>query len=131
MSNKRYADLDELIRTLHEHKMSFNAEDRYSSYGMGFSEAFKLVCLTYPDEHATTVPDREQLMGVLSRYFSVGDSYTYELTRAKSAFWVGTVDLEDFEEWGEEKVADLCDYLMKNLFGSTTDCDKGADADGL
>ena len=59
---------------------------------------------------------REDLMAVLSRYFSIGDSYTYELTRDKSAFAINGVHLGDFEVWGEENVADLCDYIMAHLF---------------
>ena len=36
---------EEIIRTLHEHKRSLDMRDRYSDYGMGFSEAFKIVCM--------------------------------------------------------------------------------------
>lgn len=36
---------EEIIRTLHEHKRSFDMRDRYGDYGMGFSEAFKIVCM--------------------------------------------------------------------------------------
>jgi len=57
---------------------------------------------------------RERLIQLLSRYFNIGDSYTYNLTRVKSAFAVGTVDLEDFDEYTEDDVADLADYLLDN-----------------
>lgn len=57
---------------------------------------------------------RERLIQLLSRYFDIGDSYIYNLTRAKSAFAVGTVDLDDFEEYTEDDVADLADYLLDN-----------------
>lgn len=57
---------------------------------------------------------REQLIQLLSRYFDIGDSYTYNLTRVKSAFAVGTVDLDDFEEYTEDDVADLADHLLDN-----------------
>ena len=56
---------------------------------------------------------RERLMQLLSRYFDIGDSYTYNLTRVKSAFAVGTVDLDDFEEYTEDDVANLADYLLE------------------
>lgn len=58
---------------------------------------------------------RENMMEALRKYFSIGNSYTYELTRVKSAFEVGTISLDDFEEWGEENISDLCDYLIQEL----------------
>lgn len=57
---------------------------------------------------------RERLIQLLSQYFDIGDSYTYNLTRVKSAFAVGTVDLDDFEEYTEDDVAKLADYLIEN-----------------
>ena len=57
---------------------------------------------------------RERLIQLLSRYFNIGDSYTYNLTRVKSAFDVGTIGLDDFEEYTEGDVADLADYLLDN-----------------
>lgn len=54
-------------------------------------------------------------MAVLRDFFSIGDSYTYELTRVKSAFEVGTISLDDFEEWGEDNISDLCDYIFREL----------------
>jgi hypothetical protein len=47
-------------------------------------------------------------------YFSIGDSYSYNLTRVKTAFAVGTVSLEDFEEFDENVIDDIVDYLLKN-----------------
>ena len=65
---------------------------------------------------ADVVPvNREKLIAVLRDYFSIGDSYTYELTRAKSAFDIGTVSVNDFEEWGEEDISCLCDYIFREL----------------
>ena len=57
---------------------------------------------------------RERLIQLLSRYFNIGDSYTYNLTRVKSAFAVGTVDLDDFEEYTKDDLANLTDYLLDN-----------------
>lgn len=57
---------------------------------------------------------RERLIQLLSQYFDIGDSYTYNLTRDKAGFAVGTVDLDDFEEYAEDNVADLADYLLDN-----------------
>ena len=57
---------------------------------------------------------RERLTQLLSQYFNIGDSYTYNLTRVKTAFDVGTVGLDDFEEYTEDDVANLTDYLLDN-----------------
>lgn len=57
---------------------------------------------------------REKLIELLSRYFCIGDSYSYNLTRVKTAFDVGTMSLEDFEEFDDDTVADIVDYLIAN-----------------
>lgn len=59
--------------------------------------------------------DRETLLSILSDYFDIGDSYTYELTRVKEAFAIGTMSLEDFQEWDDEKITDLCDYIIQHM----------------
>lgn len=56
---------------------------------------------------------RERLIQLLSQYFDIGDSYTYNLTRVKTAFGVGTVGLDDFEEYTEDDVTSLADYLLE------------------
>ena len=58
--------------------------------------------------------DREKLIAILDRYFDIGDSYAYNLTRVKSAFACGTVGLDDFEEFDEETVANIADYLIEH-----------------
>lgn len=57
---------------------------------------------------------REKLTELLTEYFNIGDSYAYNLTRVKSAFSCGTVGLDDFEEFDDETVADVADYLIAN-----------------
>ena len=57
---------------------------------------------------------RNKLKDLLMKYFSIGDSYCYNLTRVKTAFAVGTVSLEDFEEFNEAVVDDIVEYLLKN-----------------
>lgn len=87
-------------------------------------EHFIFGCETYkewleqiPAADVRPVVQRDAVMQALNKYFSIGDSDTYELTRANEAFYVGTMTLDDFEEWNEDNVSDLCDYLMKELFG--------------
>lgn len=48
------------------------------------------------------------------QYFDIGDSYTYNLTRVKEGFSVGTVTLDDFEEFDEEIIDDLVGYVLDN-----------------
>lgn len=57
---------------------------------------------------------KDKLKELLMKYFTIGDSYSYNLTRVKSAFAVGTVSLEDFEEFDESVVDDIVDYLLEN-----------------
>ena len=57
---------------------------------------------------------REKLVELLAKYFDIGDSYAYNLTRVKSAFACGTMRFDDFEEFDEETVADIADYLISN-----------------
>ena len=51
---------------------------------------------------------------ILNEYFNIpNDTYAYNLTRVKKAFNVGTMSLEDFEEFDEDTTRDLAEYLFK------------------
>lgn len=58
--------------------------------------------------------DRGKLKEILIQYFDIGDSYTYNLTRVKEGFAVGTVTIEDFEEFDEEIIDDIVDYILEH-----------------
>ena len=58
---------------------------------------------------------REILLTILNKYFEIGDSDTYCLTRDKSAFAIGTMSIDDFEEYSEENTTDIVDYILKEL----------------
>lgn len=58
--------------------------------------------------------ERDRLIELLSQYFNIGDSYAYNLTRVKSAFGVGTVSVDDFEEFDDDTIAELADHLLAN-----------------
>lgn len=58
--------------------------------------------------------DREKLKDILMQYFDIGDSYTYNLTRVKEGFVVGTVTIDDFEELSEEIIDDIVGYILDN-----------------
>lgn len=56
------------------------------------------------------------LKNVLMTYFDINnDTYTYNLTRDKSAFSVGTTSLDDFEEFTEEIIDDIVDHIKRKL----------------
>lgn len=52
------------------------------------------------------------LKKLLMEYFRIGvDCYTYNLTRDKSAFECGTVKVDDFEEFDEEMIDDIIEFI--------------------
>jgi hypothetical protein len=57
---------------------------------------------------------KEKLVELLAKYFDIGDSYAYNLTREKEAFAVGTVTIDDFVEFDDEVVADIAGHLIDN-----------------
>ena len=49
-------------------------------------------------------------------YFDVNnDTYAYNLTRDKKAFGVGTMTFDDFEEFSEETIDDIVEYIKRNV----------------
>ena len=58
----------------------------------------------------------ERLKDVLMNYFDVpNDTHTYNLTRDKVSFSVGTMTLDDFEEFNEETIDDIVKYIKENI----------------
>ncbi|WP_213335975.1 hypothetical protein [Enterococcus casseliflavus] len=55
---------------------------------------------------------KETIAEVISQRIALEDTFTYELKRVKSAFEVGTMSLEDFEEWTDENVDDLAKAIV-------------------
>ena len=56
----------------------------------------------------------DYLQEILNDYFDIpNDTYAYNLTRVKTAFDVGTMSLDDFEEFNEETTRDLAEYIIK------------------
>ena len=56
--------------------------------------------------------NKERLIQALSDYFNITDTYAYNLTRVNEGFEVGTVTLDDFEEFDESVIEDLANYLI-------------------
>lgn len=60
--------------------------------------------------------DYEVLKEILMNYFNINsDTYAYNLTRVKSAFEVGTITLDDFEEFTEETIDDMVAYIKEAM----------------
>lgn len=99
----RLIDADELKTAMDE--CIYSDRDRFST---GYAKSFI--------DNAPTVDAVPvcELKEILMRYFDIGDSYHFELTRVKEAFEVGTMGLDDFQEWTEEDVNDLVEYIKKN-----------------
>ena len=56
----------------------------------------------------------ELMQNILNEYFDIpNDTYAYNLTRVKEAFSVGTMSLEDFEEFNEETTRDIAEVLFE------------------
>ena len=56
----------------------------------------------------------DYLKELLMEYFRIGvDCYAYNLTRDKSAFECGTVKVNDFDEFDEEVINDIIDFIKK------------------
>lgn len=59
--------------------------------------------------------NRDKIHSAINEHIDVDDTYAYFLTRDKSSFSVGTVTLDDFEEWTDSDVADLTDSIMEKI----------------
>ena len=59
--------------------------------------------------------NKNKLKEALMDYFELDDTYYYILTRDKSAFGYGTMSFDDFEEFDEEIIDDITDYVWGKL----------------
>lgn len=56
----------------------------------------------------------KELKEKLMEYFSIDvDCYAYNLTRVKEARQYGTLDIDDFEEFTEETIDDIVEFVFK------------------
>lgn len=59
---------------------------------------------------------KEKVLQALLDYFCFNDedgTYAYNLTRVKEGFAYGTVTLDDFEEFTEEQMEELADFIFE------------------
>lgn len=57
---------------------------------------------------------KEDLKNKLIKYFNIGDSYCYHLTRVKEARSYGTLTIDDFIEFDEDTIDDIIEYIFKD-----------------
>lgn len=58
----------------------------------------------------------DSLKELLMEYFRIGvDCYTYNLTGDKSSYKCGTVKVNDFEEFNEDAVNDIVDFIKERI----------------
>ena len=56
----------------------------------------------------------EKLKDILMDYFDIkNDVYAYNLTREKEAFSIGTMSFDDFEEFNEETIDDIVEFIKR------------------
>lgn len=66
------------------------------------------------EENVKMEMTKENLFEVLVEFFGLNDSdgtYVYDLTRVKEAYSVGTMTMDDFVEFDEERCDELANYL--------------------
>lgn len=110
----RLIDADALMETIRAHDYLLRVPYSNGTDNGMFTDGIQQAVDEQPTVDAVEL-NRDKLIELLGKYFSIGDSDTYELTRAKEAFEIGTMTFDDFVEWNEDNVADLADWLIKEL----------------
>ncbi len=85
-----------------------HAED--NTYGKCTKECFRL-----KDRSDAKQLSKEKLVNILNKFFSMEDTDAYWLMRSKSAFTVGTVTIDDFEEFTDETIDELAVFIINEL----------------
>lgn len=58
----------------------------------------------------------DDLKNILNEYFEIDvNCDAYHLVRDKSAFAIGTVSINDFEEFDEDTTQDIAEYIFKQI----------------
>lgn len=67
---------------------------------------------------------RDLLIKILMDLFDMQDTYCYNLTRDKRAFDVGTMTLDDFEEFSQDQIVEFADFILEELADKAEDINK-------
>lgn len=81
-------------------------------YNQGYKDGYSQAKKEFEENFLKTLDNSKDLLyTMLSDYFCISDSYTYELTRIKTA----EITVEDFNEWEDKDIDDLVVYLEEKL----------------
>lgn len=59
--------------------------------------------------------NKAKLIDILTDYFGINESegsYAYNLVRVKEAFDVGTMTFDDFQEFDQDTIDDIAEYII-------------------
>lgn len=62
--------------------------------------------------------DKDKLVKILNDFFGMetkDGTYAYWLTRVKEGFAYGTVTLDDFEEFTDETINELAEFIIEEM----------------
>lgn len=58
---------------------------------------------------------RDKIYVAIHEYMGIDDSDVHNLKRKNKVYGVGTVQLNDFEEWDDSEVSELTDVIMEKI----------------
>lgn len=107
----RLIDADSLIETLNKEKEETygHVTNSWADFGKHI-EYYKYFCDRMREEPKAVT--RDQFKRMLILYFDINNTYTYNLTRHKSAFGSNNVTIDDFEEFCESDIDELVDEFF-------------------
>ena len=112
----RLVDLDVLLKLIEKDKIELNVHKDGKCRAVHMGEYNHFIKRLHEQP---VILDEDKLAKILAKYFNVpDDTYAYNLTRVKAAFDVGTMTLDDFEEFDADTVNDIVDYIVKTAIQS-------------
>jgi len=110
--------MDRIMRSGQEmfNEMINNASKTTKDSGHIIGDSMKEVFKRVDKVETQPTIDKEKLVEKLYNYFgfnSKDGTYIYNLTRVKSAFNVGTMTLDDFEEIDDDFIYGLADFILE------------------
>ena len=113
----RLIDADKLLKQIEKDKIELNIHDDGKSKTAHNGEYNHFLKRIHEQPVVlNSSKSIDLLTDILKGYFDIpNDTYAYNLIRVKSAFNVGTMSLDDFEEFTEETVDDIVQYIIDEL----------------
>lgn len=89
------------------------ADSRSEGWDKGTYTFCKLKDVKHPKQKIDF--SKEKLVNILNQFFSMGDTYAYWLMRAKLVSAAGTMFLDGFEEFTDETIDELADFIINEI----------------